>query len=128
MFALLGHCLLVQLQQTHGVIRDYMAQLLSRGGDSQLSSWPAPILESQCPTDQQHGLCPCSLFCSDRCWRLAAFPANRQLQRDEDLDASQKASSCKAWKDLEDAKVLNPFCVFTVLKLPQAALNYAGCQ
>ncbi|EOB02700.1 hypothetical protein Anapl_11276 [Anas platyrhynchos] len=61
-----GHCLLVQLQQTHGVIRDYMAQLLSRGGDSQLSSWPAPILESQCPADQQHGLCPCSLFCSDR--------------------------------------------------------------
>mgnify|MGYP001860981817 CR=1 FL=1 len=59
---------------------------------------------------------------------MAAFPASRQLQGDENLAVSQKASSQKAWKDLEDAKVLNPFHTFKVLKLPQAALNYAVCQ
>lgn len=39
----------------------------------------------------------------------------------------RKPSSWKARKDPEDAKVLNS-CVFTILKQPKAALNYAGCQ
>jgi len=40
----------------------------------------------------------------------------------------RKPSSWKVWKDPEDAKVLNPFCVFTILEQPKTVLNYAGCQ
>ena len=90
LLAFLGHYFLVLLQQTHS-IRVHVAQLLPRGGGSQLSPWPAPTLEPQHPADQQRGLRPCSLFCSDRCWCWAAFPASRQLQRHEGLAASQKA-------------------------------------
>lgn len=111
LFAFLGHYLLVLLQQTHG-IREHVAELLPRGGDSQLSSWPAPTLESQHPADQQQGLCPCSLFCSDRCWHLAAFPASTQLHRYEDLAASQKAKLMESMEGSGGCKGVKPLPCF----------------